>query len=167
MGRQADHTIRLRGPWRYFVIAHSALCERAPEEQSQHEKHSPIGTIHIPMDWGTTLGRNFRGRVRYSRSFGKPTGLNAEDRVELVCQCVDAFGAVELNDLQLGNIPSGLAATRFDITQFLRPRNELVIDVELPMAGGDLEHSNRPGREGLPGGIVGEVCLEIFTGEPH
>ena len=165
MERHADHTIRLHGPWQYFVIAHSALCEGAPDEQSQ--QHSPTGTIQLPRDWGATLGINFRGRVRYCRSFGKPTGLNTGDRIELVCQCVDAFGTAELNELELGNIPPGLAATRFDITQLLRPRNQLIIDVELPMAGSDQMQFHRPGREGLPGGIVGEIRLEIFTGEPH
>jgi hypothetical protein len=83
--------------------------------------------------------------------------------VDLVLDCVDAFGCAALNGQELGEIAAGGQAWRCDITARLRPRNELVIEVELPQLAADSPAPARPGREGLPGGLVGEVRLEIFA----
>jgi hypothetical protein len=160
MEKKPDHTIRLRGPWQYAVVAQSSPKRSGANEE--WVEPLPQGTIHIPADWSAKLGSDFCGRVRYSRNFGKPTGLEMNDHVELVCDCVDPCGCVELNGSTLGSIPLGLRATRFDITQLLQTRNQLIIDIELPA---EIETDStwiRPGRERLAGGIVGEVRLEIF-----
>jgi hypothetical protein len=117
--------------------------------------------VNVPADWAADLGLNFFGQVLYTRHFGRPTGLEAEDRVILVFERVDAFGTVALNGLPLGIVPVGGAAADFDVTADLKPRNQLAILVELPLRRRDSAPLNRAGREGLAGGLVGEVRLDI------
>jgi hypothetical protein len=122
----------------------------------------PAGSVQMPCDWGSTLGINFRGQVLYTRHFGCPTSLEEEDRVVLVVQRVDAFATIALNAQPIGIAPSGGHAARLDVSTLLGPRNQLAILVELPEVTPESASLDRPGREGLPGGLVGEVFLEII-----
>jgi hypothetical protein len=176
------HTIRLRGPWEYQPLARATLL--ADGSVSLDERDLPAGgTIALPADWGETLGNDFRGLVRFTRRFAQPTGLDAATRVWLVIEDVDWQGTVTLNGHWLGQVqlaqpfrapclpvsPSLLPSlpsptscpARFDITSLLQPRNELTIDVLLPAAGAGTAPLARPGRETLPGGLIGLVRLEI------
>ena len=157
-----DHVIRLRGPWEYCPLARTAMRADGSRRCETDDLPGP-GRIMMPNDWRATLGGDFHGRVSYLRRFGRPTGLDAADRVELVIDRVDAFGCAALNGQGLGEIAAGGQAWRCDITPWLRPRNELVIEVELPQVTADGPVLARPGREGLPGGLIGEVRLEIFA----
>jgi hypothetical protein len=130
------HTIRLHGPWEYAPLARSTLSAPLPP---------PGGTI-IPSDWSETLGADFRGRVRYTRPFHRPTGLNQGQRVFLCVERVEATGAVSLNGQMLGRVASAGGPFRFDVSGRLEWRNELVIEVE------SLDRA---------GGITGSVRLEI------
>jgi beta-galactosidase/beta-glucuronidase len=138
------HRIRLRGPWRFRVLS---------------EQPARSGRVALPCDWSTSLGADFRGRVAYTRRFQRPTGLSPGQRVELVLDGVDAFGSVSLNGSGLLEIPPGGAPARVDIAPLLTDRNELVVEVELPSA--DEAVVRPPGREHSPGGLYGEVRLEI------
>lgn len=160
--RVPAHIIRLRGPWEYRPLARTVMLADGSRRHETDELPAP-GRIAMPADWGATLGADFRGRVSYSRRFGRPTGLGAADRVELVIDRVDAFGWAALNGEGLGEIAAGGQPWRCDITARLRPRNELVVDVELPQLTADSPSLARPGRDGLPGGLIGEVRLEIFA----
>lgn len=156
------HTIRLRGPWHYNVAARSTMqADGTIAEQTTDLP--PDGKIDIPSDWGPTLGKEFRGRVIYCRRFGQPTGLQANDAVDLVLDRVDCFGRAWLNKTLIGDIPPGGAAARFDIRPLLLPRNELIVEVCFPVVPAGQPPLDRPGREHLPGGLVGEVRLEIFA----
>ena len=134
----AHHVIRLRGPWEYRPSASGSR---------------PAETDGLPPP----------GRVAYHRRFGRPTGLGSADRVELVIDRVDALGSVQLNGESLGEIPAGGQAWRCDVTTRLTRRNELIVEVELPHVSDDRPPVRRPGREGLPGGLLDEVRLEIFS----
>ena len=125
----------------------------------------PPGRCQVPGDWGETLGASFRGRVLFERGFGHPTELVAGDRVELVIGRVDAWARVVLNEVELATIDAGHVDARFEIAGYLRNRNELRIEVELPRLTAQSPPLPRPGREDLAGGIVGEVRLEIYVGE--
>lgn len=155
------HTIRLRGPWEY---------EPLPRGLSRDDREPPRGTVAMPGDWGGILGADFRGQVRFTRRFARPTGLDAETRVWLVIEEVDWQAAVALNGQSLGEVRfSGAPAeadvvpcpARFDITTLLLLRNELTIDVLLPEVAAGAPPLARPGREGQPGGLIGLVSLEI------
>ncbi|MGH7140127.1 MAG: glycosyl hydrolase 2 galactose-binding domain-containing protein, partial [Pirellulales bacterium] len=153
------HAIRLRGPWqleplrRYLTAADGSVVE------SQEDLPPPCRTT-VPSDWGDVLGRDFRGRARYRRSFQSPPPLDPHERVWLVVEGVDAQGAVALNGRLLGEIPGYALGRSFDVTSLLSSRNQLAIEVDLPpmdAANGPL----RPGRELRPGGPIGAVRLEI------
>jgi hypothetical protein len=54
--------------------------------------------------------------------------------------------------------------SEFEITASIEQRNELWMDVELP-EDTDLDCPPRPGREHLPGGPIGDVRLEVRSGQ--
>lgn len=145
------HRIRLRGPWDFAPLAAGAggLFSRR--------------RVEVPTDWGESLGLNFQGGVRYRRRFAKPTGIEPHERLWLVIEGVDACGRAALNGTALGTIRGYALPEAFDITPLIKPRNELLLDVFVPAAPGG-PPTLRPGREGLPGGPLGEVYLEV---RPH
>jgi hypothetical protein len=105
---------------------------------------------------------DYRGSVRFARSFGCPGGLDAGHRVELVVADVQCFARVAVNGHVVGEMASQQHSARFEITPLLEPRNVLHIDVDCPrwpMA------ETPAGQEGVPpgGGRLGEVFLEIVT----
>lgn len=84
----------------------------------------------------------------------------------LVLEGVDALGRVELNGEQLGETTLAAGPARFDVTERLQERNELTVEVELPVyASVEAEMSVRGERIGQPGGLFGEVRLEIWNGK--
>jgi hypothetical protein len=119
------------------------------------------GRIQAPGDWGPLFGSDFFGAARFSRRFGLPTNLTPSDHVWLVVDGVDYYGAVELNGAALGSVVGYSEPTQFDITPMLRASNLLTIDIELPESGPGAPRLDRPDREALPGGLIGEVRLEI------
>lgn len=167
------HTIRLRGPWEYQPLTCATLLADGGVQMLDRDLPAG-GTLELPADWGAILGDDFRGLVRFTRRFAQPTGLDKNSRVWLVIEEVDWLGTVALNGAALGMVRfSAAPATdgvsdlacpaRFDITALLQPRNELTIDVLLPAFAAGALPLSRPGREGLPGGLIGLVRLEIET----
>jgi hypothetical protein len=154
-----SHVIRLRGPWQCVPLAHTVLL--ADGKTVEEPDHLPAGgRIELPSDWSALLGSDFCGRVRFTRRFGLPTGLEPEQRIDLVIEGVDPFGHASLNGQTLG--PLGIEPARFDVTRQLKSRNELEVVVELPRLTSESAPLSRPGREHLPGGLIGEVRLEIL-----
>lgn len=144
------HLIRLHGPWQYKPLA---LTQWGPSGESIDlpGELPPAGTMKIPADWNATLGPDFRGRVLYTRRFGRPTNLDVHERVDLVLHKIHGLAIVTLNARRLGELKIGDPPRRFDLTNLLHPRNELQIEVNLPSGGDGID----------AGGIVGEVHLEI------
>ena len=131
-----SHAIRLRGPW---------TCQPLDWADASAAPLPAGGTLEMPGDWGRLLGDDFRGRVRFTRQFNLPTGLDAGQRVWLVIDSVHAEADVVLNGSSVGqvcNVPNPPAG-RFDITSLLQSRNELVVEVSCPAT------SPEPGRLGL------------------
>ena len=136
------HIIRLRGPWEYEVLSQAGGAPVA----------HPAGRVQMPCDWSATLGEHFRGRVRCRRFFNwtaplDPESIGTGQQVQLAFDDLSASADVTLNDAPLGKIGPGPAW--LPITALLRPRNELVVEVESLDA------------ESAPGGLTGEVRLEI------
>jgi hypothetical protein len=154
------HVIRLRGPWDYRPVARTLLLR----DGSICETPGPLpaaGRIQMPADWGATLGDGFRGRVLYTRRFGRPTGLHAETRVQLVIAHVDVRATVTLNGTELGRIPDGQLNSRWDVTRLLAARNQLCVLVDQPETTAESAPLLRHRPEPHPGGLTGEVRLEI------
>ena len=160
LGMSQLHVIRLRGPWQYEPLVRWAL----DAEGNRHAAGElpPPGRMVMPGDWGAALGPDFRGRVRFARAFGRPTRLEPGEQVWLVVGGVDLSGTAELNGRPLGPVAGVREPTRFEVTDRLAERNELVIEVELPPLAHADEQRLRPERATLPGGVIGEVRLEIF-----
>src|SRR4029079_7101251 len=152
------HTIRLRGPWvleplqRYVKRSfggYAGLTNGLP----------PGDRGQMPADWCATMGHDFLGVVRYSRKFNRPTNLT-RDRVWLVVEPPRSCGLVRVNRSFLGDVRYGSAPGRFDITDLIEDHNVVDIDGEHPELD---DEGNAPddGSEFVPGGLVGEVRLEI------
>jgi hypothetical protein len=155
------HAIRLRGPWDYEPLARVTISADGSRRESTDDLPPP-GRLRLPADWGLSLGAEFRGRVRYIRRFGQPTNLEPPyERVWLVCEGVDYFADLSVNDTFLGRIEGWRRPVEFDVGPLLAERNELVLVVELPQYESPAAAPARPERESLAGGPIGEIRLEI------
>jgi hypothetical protein len=119
----------------------------------------PAARATMPADWSALFGADFLGRVRYRRTFQKPTGLDSGERVFLVVEGPRSGGRVELGREPLGTILEG-AALRVDITERLEDHNTLEVEVDHPVLDETCNPLRTPTRS-APGGLVGEVRLEI------
>jgi hypothetical protein len=63
--------------------------------------------------------------VRSSRSFRRPTGLTETERVVLVLPPNIAWASLRINDGLV--LPISSPPLHFDITEHLRPRNEVIV----------------------------------------
>lgn len=82
--------------------------------------------IRLQAAWSVTAG----GRV-WTRSFGRPTGIDAADRIWLVIER-PAAGRALLNGVEVAPLDGRAAAWRHDVTGSLQNRNELRLEVETP-----------------------------------
>jgi hypothetical protein len=164
----AVHRIRLRGPWHYQPLSHSELLQDGELREYLDPPLPPSGTMRTPGDWSESLGSEFRGRVAMTRRFGRPLNLSVACRLFLTLDGVDARARLWLNGELLGIIPWGRFAARFELPFPLQPRNELRIEIDCPAMPGELAERYRPrGRDGLPGGLTGDVALEIHETPSH
>jgi hypothetical protein len=136
------HRIRLHGPWECEPLARSPDAPEAVPLPAACQ-------VTIPCRWSDSGVGDFRGRVRFRRRFGQPRHLDAQERAWLTFAAFEGAADIWLNGSYLGHCPAG-SAFEFNVTAHLRERNELAVEVE----------SN-----GAPGGISGEVALEIRCAE--
>jgi hypothetical protein len=153
------HIIRLRGPWQV-----EALARFVPQPDGSyrldHENLPAAVRVTMPVDWSSTLGSEFLGRVRYRRTFNKPTGLASGERVFLVVEPPRSSACITWKGDLVGFVHPGEAAGRFDITRLLEDHNQVEILVDHP----DLDYVRSTVGDPAqlpPGGLVGEVRLEI------
>lgn len=141
------HAIRLRGPWQ---------CQ--PLLRVGGGSLPPPSRVFPPCTWGTVCGSDFFGTVRFTRAFHPPSALDSHERVWLTVEGADARGEVTLNGRYLGGVDGYAVPASWDVTELLKAQNELKIDVECL---DDASGMGRLGHEHRPGGITGEVRLEI------
>ena len=77
------------------------------------------GWLSAPTEHGTTL---------FTRAFGAPRTVDAEETVWLVCECAPASGSVNLNNILIGTMVEGRPFAA-DITTVLQPRNLAKVEV--------------------------------------
>jgi hypothetical protein len=116
------HVIRLHGAWEYEPLA---------SEATSGENASP-GRTDMPADWEQLLGRGFRGRVRCTRRFHRPTGLAPGQRVWLAVDAANIAGPMSLNGRELAAPPGSGERRRFEIAERLEPANVLTLDLDFP-----------------------------------
>jgi hypothetical protein len=100
--------------------------------------------IRLRGPWGCEPAGE-AGRVRFRRRFGYPGRIDAHERVWLTFDGLAGRAEVALNGGALGH-HEGACAFEYEVTGLLRPRNELVVEVE-----GAAESR----------GLCGEVALEV------
>jgi beta-mannosidase len=159
------HRIRLHGPWEFEPIARSVIHADGRIEECAGDLPT-AGRLKIPATYrGTTLD-GFRGRVRWRRRFHAPRTLDAHERLWIRFHGIDYLADVRLNDTPLGCHEGYFDPFSFDITQHVRPNNELVVDVSCPatkaagnpwLCRGSLD-SRVPD---FVGGIWRDVALEV------
>ena len=108
------HVIRLRGPWEYQWLPAGAA-----------------GRIWLPCDWRQELADG-TGRVRLSRHFHSPLGLDEDETVWLVVCDGNPLAEAALNGLPLARFAGSIRDARIDITDRLELRNLLTIDTPAP-----------------------------------
>jgi hypothetical protein len=128
--------------------------------RAAHDDLPPAAEAKMPADWSAVLGADFLGRVRYTRSFNKPTGLESGERVFLVVEPPRSEANILLGGKLVGFVYPGEGAGRFDITERLESYNRLEIIVDHP-ALDEMRSVVGDPAELPPGGLVGEVRLEI------
>jgi hypothetical protein len=137
------HRIRLRSPWECEPLAR-AVKHADDRLEMVTEALPPPRRMIMPCRWGEA-GLDFAGRVRFRRRFGMPRHLDEHEAVWLTFAGVDAAARVTVNGRFLGRQDQAEQPFEFEITELLRERNELVVDIEA-MAGN---------------GYLGEVALEV------
>jgi hypothetical protein len=130
------HRIRLRGPWECEPIAAATGDTPLP----------PALRMTVPCRLAEGGLAGFAGRVRFRRRFGYPGRIDSYERVWLTFGGVGAAAEVWLNGERLGRHEEAEGPFEHEVTPLLRPRNELVVEVEAP--------DDR-------GGLWGEVALEV------
>ena len=86
--------------------------------------------MHIIRLRGPWQRLEVNGAVRWSRRFGKPTGLQAREQVRLVIDSAVATSAT-ISQVRLNGEPLTtelVGQFRYNLTRQLLPRNELTID---------------------------------------
>lgn len=78
--------------------------------------------IRLGPPWEVTAAGD---RITHRRKFGRPRTLGPGERVWLACESVPGPAVVSLNGDALGPANGPFSA---DITDVMRPRNEVVID---------------------------------------
>ena len=153
------HIIRLRGPWQLEPLQRFVKRSYGGYDGPTGGL-PPNGRWKMPADWCETMGPDFLGVVRYRRTFHRPTNVDPRQRVWLVVEPPRSCGMVRLNGEFLGYARFGAPAGRFDVAHLLTTTNSLEIEVEHP----ELDENGMPLDDGsvhVPGGLVGEVRLEI------
>ena len=151
------HRIRLRGPWQVELLGRfRQSADGAVMEQTS--SLPPGGVTPTPFDCHQVRrGSDAGDRVRYRRRFGWPTQIASDECVHLIVPPLTSPADVRINGTLLGQVEPHGAAGRFDVTEWLKDRNELWIDV-----------LRRPGEEAptpdQPSSDARTVCLEIGPG---
>ncbi len=117
---------------------------RSESLASDSRRESPM-RMTLPCRWADGGLPDFTGRVRFRRRFGYPGQIDDWERVWLTFEGASDRAVVRLNGVEIGD-HAGDGPFEFEVTRLLRPRNELVVDVD-----GTAER----------GGLWGETALEV------
>jgi hypothetical protein len=133
-----------------------------------HDHHHSIHhSIHLGTAWEPPTPTAADGSVLWSRHFGRPGGLEPDDRVLLVFMQPAVAAEVVVNAVSLPPLPVNAGRWAQDITPLLRDRNELLItaaasiSMDGGMADGGTAHGQRT--RGLLPSVFGRVALEIVS----
>ena len=124
------HSIRLRGPWRFEIL---------PFQDFDGKQ----GELRLPCDWSEVIPSDWPHsnlRVRFCRSFNRPTGITPSDRIDVVISNLPQWESldpsVSINGQAINGEPHPAGdAWRYEIAERLDAHNELVIQLQLESSG--------------------------------
>ena len=134
------HCISLRGPWQYEWASPPADGTASPT----------AGRTTIPVSWQDLFGST-PGTARFRRRFHRPTNLDPHEQVRIRFENLGGSAVVALNRAQLGTISRAQSAAAFNITDYLKPSNELTVDVTFEPRHDSPTHT----------GLLAPVVIEI------
>ncbi|MBX9791649.1 MAG: hypothetical protein K2Y37_22230 [Pirellulales bacterium] len=127
------HVIRLRGPWHFEVSPVVQLdLEATGAAAAIPLAPRSAGSAPLPHDWISGIASPAGARICWRRRFSRPTNLDPGEAIWLCIAGRGATLAVALNGDCLGTIDGAQAPNAFEVTSFLKARNELTIDVQRP-----------------------------------
>ena len=136
---------------------------QVPPTNSPGHRPSKPARLKDVADYQQAAGASYQGRIRLVRRFGRPTGLQPNDCVELGMDLLQNTVMVSLNGQDLKPLAMDRpiesktatdehASVRFDVSVCLQDRNHLAIELDL---------TDNP--EATT--ILREVWLEIYSGD--
>ncbi len=120
----ANHKIRLLGPWQCQLRRHPN-----GKNVGRLDGDAEKVIINLPVDWRDFLSTRSSSIETLARSFGCPTNLDDNARVELVVTNLSCNASVTLNEMGLKLLCKRNLDTRFDLTNRLERRNALHIEL--------------------------------------
>ena len=161
------HRIRLGSQWDFEALLDTELSpdntlHTSPTNSPGHRRPKPKRLKDV-ADYKQAAGAGYQGRIRLVRRFGRPSGLQQNDRVELGMDLLQNTVMVSLNGQDLKPVgrhhpiesttaTDEQASVRFDVSVCLQDRNHLAIELDL---------ADNPEASG----ILREVWLEIYSGD--
>lgn len=109
----------------------------------------PRHAIHLGTAWEPPLA----GQSAWVRRFGRPTGVDAGDRVLLACESVvaaDAWRMATLNGRELAWCETAPGTLECDVTGLIDDRNVLVLPVAAAAANAGAGRAALPRHCGRP-----------------
>lgn len=117
-----SHRIRLHAAWKRLEgsspIGPSDVTTRPEPPVEQAAEFVPEASVSLP---DLRLRNCVAPWVTYCRRFNRPTGIGSRDKIWVACGLFDFATRVTLNGQELS------AGQRLEITDMLRPHNELRI----------------------------------------
>lgn len=113
-------------------LSHSDGSPLTPYPLPLTTRHSSLThSIRLGPPWQITTTAE---GTRYTRKFGRPRTLDANERLWLVCECVPGKAEVHVNGAVVGTVDSA-GPFAADMTPLLQQRNEaaFVVDSDAPL----------------------------------
>ena len=101
------------------------------------------GQVKMPCKWKSLFG-DVAGNVRFRRRFHKPTNLEQHEQVYLVLEEVKGRVQISLNGSVLGTAENPDETIDFEITESLKPFNELSVEIEFDPASASFNEGSTP-----------------------
>ena len=126
------HRMHLHGPWQYEWLSAEPFDSVVPR----------TGRVTMPCQWKSLFG-DVAGKARFRRRFHKPTNLEQHEQVFIVLEDVTGRVQVSINDSVLGTADNPQKTLDYEITDSLKPFNELSVEIEFDPASTSInEDSN-------------------------
>jgi hypothetical protein len=122
-----EHLIRLRGGWLWLE----------PQARGRLPDPSMSRRLTLPLSW--PQGNTGKGRVRLTRSFATPRIDPEREILLLRLEHVHGLVSAELNAREITRSAPGTTTIDIPLPYPLPCRNHLVLEVESPLPGVDVE----------------------------